>query len=130
MNQKAIDWALNQEAISANEKLVLIILADYSNKDNESCPTRKTICKRTCLCLRTVTNCLNNLCLAGLISWSNLYREDGSTKSNLYKLNIPSNTEPGMSNTGQSMSNTGQGMSNTGHHMSTSDARHAFLNWR
>jgi hypothetical protein len=67
MSFRALSWAADQDCKSALQKLVLIMLANYSD-DNESCfPSYKHLAK-VCLCNeRTIMRVIKSLQSAGLV---------------------------------------------------------------
>jgi len=79
---EAISWAFKQ-TLTASEKLVLLVLADYCDDENKCWPKQETLADRTGLTRQTVNAKLGALETSGLI-----IREQRHHTSNITKLNI------------------------------------------
>jgi hypothetical protein len=90
MTLAATAWALDQENISTTEKIVLVVLAEYTNPDsNEVWPSHKTIQRRTSIkCKSTLTKALKSLEEMGLIRKTRRTDSRGRDTSNLYELMV------------------------------------------
>jgi hypothetical protein len=91
MSIEALDWAfkLDHPDMTSTMKLVLLVLADFSNNYDESYPRQATIANRTKLTQRAIINNINKLVEIGAIKKERQQRSDGSNGSSLYKLIIP-----------------------------------------
>lgn len=93
MSFKALDWAVNQNVGNSTEKLILLCLANYSNDENKSYPSHRTICNFAEVTNQTVIKCLVKLKEKKLIFIEprfSLTKEGKSRQtSNLYTLNTP-----------------------------------------
>jgi DNA-binding transcriptional ArsR family regulator len=87
MSFKAMLWAWEQE-LNPSAKLVLMSLANYTNKEHQCWPGIKLISEEAGVEPRTVRKWIAHLESAGLITRQPQTREDGSRKSNLYQLNL------------------------------------------
>lgn len=86
MALESIVWALDQE-LPANQKLVLIGLANYANHEYTCWPSHKTLMKLSGIRSRqTIIKCLDSLEDRGLISKKGRIKSTGEQTSNSYKL--------------------------------------------
>jgi hypothetical protein len=89
MSVKAINWALSQRLRDNNMKIVLFVLADYANKDDQTCwPANKNIADLAELSVSTVKEKLRDLELLKLISRAPRIRKDGGRSSNEIQLHL------------------------------------------
>jgi len=89
MSHIATAWAFNQVGVSSTAKLVLIFLADYHNHQTNLCfPSRTTLAEKCCCDEKTITRAIQELALAGLISYESRTDKAGRKTSNTYTLNI------------------------------------------
>jgi uncharacterized phage protein (TIGR02220 family) len=73
------------------QKLVLLALADYANKEFLCWPSLATLCKKTSLCRTSVINALKNLCDLKIIERKKRY-VNGAKKPNMYCINVELST--------------------------------------
>lgn len=78
-------WDLD---LGASQKLVLIALADQANDEGVTWPAMSTIERRTGLSLATVKRVLKDLREAGILDWTHRERDNGSTRSNRYQIDV------------------------------------------
>lgn len=91
MSVKALLWAFQQEGITANEKLVLLALANVADHEGVCWPGREYIAAYTGLAIRTVSDTVGKLCVKMLITREARGREGMSgagRTTNLYRLNL------------------------------------------
>ncbi len=88
MSVQAMSWAFAVRGISPSEKLVLLSLANYANKDAQCWPKQDTIAEETELSSRTVWNALKQLTEAGIIVRESRKRSDGTRTSDMFTLNM------------------------------------------
>lgn len=88
MSAKATFWAWEQPIKHAPTKLVLLRLADRAGDHDSSWPSMAGICEDTGLSESEVRRCLKSLEASGLIKTIRRQREDGSSTSNYYKLDV------------------------------------------
>tara|TARA_R110000803_G_scaffold55855_4_gene112911 strand:+ start:147 stop:788 length:642 start_codon:yes stop_codon:yes gene_type:complete len=104
MSFTALDWAVKQKVGNSTEKLILLCLANYSDDNNKSYPSHKTISKFAEVSNQTVIKCLTKLKNKNLLFIEPRYQQTLGNKnrqtSNLYTLNIPPyENDIGVSNT-------------------------------
>ena len=83
MSIEAINYALKCPVKNATQKAVLLVLANYSNEQNQSYPSISTISRQSCCQDRTVIRALKELEESGFIQKMPRFNEKGQT-SNLY----------------------------------------------
>ena len=83
MSVQAMTRALALKGVTASEKLVAIVLANYANERGEAWPSQRTVAEESCLTPRTVRAALATLESKGIISRKVRAREDGSRSSDL-----------------------------------------------
>jgi hypothetical protein len=89
MSYLATSWAFQQVGISSTAKLVLIFLADCHNHKSDLCfPSRALLAEKCCCDERTITRSIQELALAGLISYESRVGDSGRRTSNIYNLLI------------------------------------------
>ena len=87
MSHLATSWAFQQVGISSTAKLVLIFLADCHNHESDLCfPSRALLAEKCCCDERTITRSVQELALAGLISYESRMGNLGRRTSNTYNL--------------------------------------------
>ena len=87
MSIRAMKWAWHQ-VIQPGPKLVLMALADLGDDSGACWPSVSTLAKQCSMSTRTVQRALQALIGAGPLSRDLRYRNDGSTTSNLYQINV------------------------------------------
>lgn len=85
MSVKALTWAFEQP-VSANEKVVLLSLADHANDYGECWPSINRVAQRARVSVRTVQRCLAELEDAKLIVREMRNDPNGRSTSNMYRL--------------------------------------------
>jgi hypothetical protein len=89
MSHLATAWAFDQTGISSTAKLVLIFLADFHNHQTNLCfPSRAKLAEKCCCDEKTITRAIQELSLAGLISYEVRKDLTGRQTSNTYTLHI------------------------------------------
>ena len=88
MSVHAISWALESD-LPCPERMVLVVLANFSNQDGESYPSQKTIARMGGLTRPAVNKILARLETKSWLLIIPRQHESGADKSYLYKLNIP-----------------------------------------
>ena len=83
MSIEAINYALKCPVKNATQKAVLLVLANYSNEQNQSYPSISTISRQSCCQDRTVIRALKELEESGFIQKMPRFNDKGQT-SNLY----------------------------------------------
>ena len=78
-------WELD---LKANDKLVLLALADHANDDGECYPSLRKIEAKTGLSKQGLINAIKRLMDLGLIQKEHRNRNDGGQTSNLYTLTL------------------------------------------
>ena len=93
-----MEWArkvthgVNGEKVSATEKVILLLLADYPNAgEQESWPLISTLASESCLSERSVRYALKGLKDKGIISIRYIKVEERTNAANRYRLLIPAN---------------------------------------
>ena len=85
MSIRRILAALETTSLPANEKLVLILLADHADDETGRCwPSQNYIAKRSGLTRETINRTIKRLSGKGLIRIHHRFRDDGSSRSNTY----------------------------------------------
>jgi len=91
MSWSALAWASKQQTGSSNNKLVLIMLANYADDKNKCFPSFKKLGEMTELSRATIIRCIRSLEISGFVSREERYTEfDGGNRqtSNQYTLNV------------------------------------------
>lgn len=78
------NWAYQQRGLSANEKLVLIYIAQWCGPDRACWASKKKIALMCDISTRTVQRAIKSLCEKGLIKSTAEFWPDGSQKTNNY----------------------------------------------
>jgi hypothetical protein len=89
MDYTAIRWVRKAPCRETSDKLILMILASYGNRDGDTVdawPSMETLIEDSGLSERTVYRAIERLCEDGLIE---RFPPAGSRKSNTYRLNVP-----------------------------------------
>lgn len=96
MSVQALSWVLDDvRGLKAPERIVLIVLANYADKDNASCwPAIGTIAGCCELTPETVRRTLRKLETKGLVASEQTYRKNGAKSTNLYRLRIEAGAPP------------------------------------
>ena len=72
--------------VHPTQKLILIVLANYSNEYGESYPSHKKLTQLTGLSLSAIKDNLKKLRAQGIIDWENRVNDRDEYTSNLYKI--------------------------------------------
>ena len=72
--------------VNPTQKLILIVLANYSNEYGESYPSHKKLTQLTGLSLSAIKDNLKKLRAQGIIDWENRVNDRDEYTSNLYKI--------------------------------------------
>ena len=91
MSIEAINYALKCPVKNATQKAVLLVLANYSNEQNQSYPSISTISRQSCCQDRTVIRALKELEESGFIQKMPRFNDKGQT-SNLYTVGVTIST--------------------------------------
>ena len=84
MSFHALSWAIKQKTESSTSKLVLLVIANYCDKDNQAYPSQEHLAL-VCHCTRkTVNTQIKKLEAKGLIKVSK--KSNGSKVYNIYTL--------------------------------------------
>ena len=94
MSISAIAWTWQQKGLTPAERLTLLALADYTNRDGVAWPSNKSIAAQTELHPMTVRRARQALVAKGLIRVEARQRSDGSDSSNIYTIGEDSVTLP------------------------------------
>ena len=90
MSIQAVAWVLDRvRGLKPTERVVLIVLANYADRENASCwPSVRTIADCCELMPETVRLTLRKLEVKGLIRSEQTYRDNGAKSTNRYSLSI------------------------------------------
>lgn len=88
MSVQAITSALALRGVSASEKLLLLVLANYADENNQAYPSHRRLAAETGLSDRTILSVLKSLEARGVLSRRERKRADGSRSSDVITLNI------------------------------------------
>jgi hypothetical protein len=91
MTVRWIAHIFDQGPTNANERLVMLALADYANDEGECWPSIAGICRKSALKNRGVQGILRRLEAAG---WIEIVRGGGRKNCNLYRLKTPHAMHP------------------------------------
>jgi hypothetical protein len=96
LSVQALSWVLDEvRGLKAPERIVLLVLANYADKDNASCwPSIKTIARNCELTPETIRLTIRKLEAKGLLRAEQTYRGNGAKSVNLYHLNIGGGAPP------------------------------------
>lgn len=90
MSHECQNWALKQQNLPGNSKLVLLVLAFHADKKGECWPSMKTLSEETCLSPATIYRALNILLDKKILEIQKRFKNG---KSNYYILkSYPQNT--------------------------------------
>ena len=89
MSNTALNWAWLIEKLTPIQKLILIALADYADKEGYCWPAIKSLSERCNVVVRTIQRNLKVLEDNDLIMIESRERKDGSSTSNGYLLAMP-----------------------------------------
>ena len=90
MSVQAISWALGAKCISASEKAVLFVLANYADEHGKCWPSQRTVAAQACVSERTVRRVMADMEARSLISREMRSRHDGSRQSDITILSLKS----------------------------------------
>lgn len=88
MSVQALTWAFSVRGLSPSEKLVLLSLANYANKEDRCWPRQDSIAEETELSSRTVWAALKSLADKGVIQREARKRSDGTRTTDVFTLNM------------------------------------------
>lgn len=108
MSIVAVGNALRVEGLTSTEKLVLVVLADYSDEEGRSFPKQVTIAKSVGCTREHVNRVIKKLAEAGLLRVAEQRREDGGRRENITVLH-PDLVRPGWPPRGPSGGGSGAG---------------------
>ena len=87
MSVKVLSWAFEQE-LKPRDKVVLLALADYADDAGECYPAVLTLAEKASVSKATVRRVLKSLEGAGLVEKVLRFRDDGSQRSTLYRIDM------------------------------------------
>ena len=89
MSFEAMAWAVKQKTANSGQKLVLMMLADYSNSETGQCnPSHTKLAEKCCMSVASVKRHIEDLEGLGFLKKSNVFK-DNIQKSNQYILALP-----------------------------------------
>lgn len=88
MSVQALSSAFAVRGVNASEKLVLLALANYADRELRCWPSQKTLSEDTELGERTVWGALKGLEARGLLTRKPRYRDDGARSTDVFTLNF------------------------------------------
>lgn len=112
MSVQALSCAIAVRGVSASEKLLLLVLANYADDKMTCWPSHKKMAAEACLTERTILSLLKSLEAKRFISRKERFRHDGSRTTDAITLHFSGEviSPPGESdNTGVGKSTTGGG---------------------
>jgi len=93
MSISQLNMAFNDSTIKGNEKLLMIVLADFASENGISFPSWNSLITKTCMSRGAISKWLNILVEKGLLLKKHRKRKNGSNSSNKYliypKYNVP-----------------------------------------
>ena len=92
MSVKALSWAFDQP-IGGNEKVVLLVLADFADEKGRAYPGQATIATKAHIVEKTVGRVIRKLEEGGYLRREERRRPDGSRTSDLYHLAVNGQTD-------------------------------------
>jgi hypothetical protein len=92
---QALSCAMSIRGVSASEKLLLLVLANYADDKMMCWPSHKRIAEDTSLSQRTILSLLKGLEARGVITRSERHRHDGSRSSDIITLHLGGETAAG-----------------------------------
>ena len=91
MSFEALTWAVKQNTANSGQKLVLLMLANYTNPDTGQCnPSQKRLAEKCCMSLASVKRHIESLEESGFLSVENNYN-NGAYVACQYVLHLSSN---------------------------------------
>ena len=91
MSFEALTWAVKQDTANSGQKLVLLMLANYTNPDTGQCnPSQKRLAEKCCMSLASVKRHIEALEEAGFLSVVNNYKNGGLVACQ-YQIHLSSN---------------------------------------
>ncbi|WP_319499315.1 helix-turn-helix domain-containing protein [uncultured Cohaesibacter sp.] len=88
MSVKASNWAWQLQCVKGMTKLVLMALADSADDDGFCWPKLETLAFKACTSKSTVKRAVRDLSDLGLVTVEHRTRQNGSSASNYYTINI------------------------------------------
>lgn len=88
MSVQALSCALTTRGVSASEKLLLLVLANYADDSMACWPSHKRLAEDTCLSQRTILTLLKGLEERGVLTRQERVRKDGSRSSDIITLHL------------------------------------------
>jgi len=89
MSFEAMAWAVKQDVSNSGQKLVLIMLADYTNSDTGQCnPSHQRLADKCCMGLSTLKRHIDDLAEYGFLTKVPVF-VDSIRRPNQYILHIP-----------------------------------------
>ncbi|WP_230770660.1 helix-turn-helix domain-containing protein [Sphingomonas sp. Leaf4] len=92
MSTAALTWAFDMAGLSASEKLVLLVYANFANDRACAYPSNQTVCRLSGLNEKTVRSAIERLCAAGLLDDTG-DRVGRTQQVRVYRLGIESQPE-------------------------------------
>ena len=86
MSNQCLNHAWNIECLNSSERLVLVALADYANKEGKCWPALKTLAQRCCLSVRQIQRILNKLTAKNFLKKIHRYGANNKQVSNIFQL--------------------------------------------
>lgn len=93
MSVRALTWAWDRECGNAQQKLVLLALADRADEDGVCWPSRKWLTRKTGMQLDAVKRALKALEKDGLFRRERLRHEDGRLAQWRFQLGVPADVD-------------------------------------
>ena len=87
MSFDAMNWASKQDCQNSTNKLILLMLANYSDENDSSFPSYRHLASLCSCTERTAMRAIDSLIQMGLIKKEERYMKDGKQTSNRFILN-------------------------------------------
>ena len=87
MSFDAMNWASKQECQNSTNKLILLMLANYSDENDSSFPSYRHLASLCSCTERTAMRAIDSLIQIGLVKKEERYMKDGKQTSNRFILN-------------------------------------------
>ncbi len=87
MSFDAMNWASKQDCQNSTNKLILLMLANYSDENDSSYPSYKHLASLCSCTERTAMRSIDSLIQMGLVKKEGRYTQDGKQTSNRFILN-------------------------------------------
>ena len=87
MSFDAMNWASKQDCHNSTNKLILLMLANYSDENDSSFPSYRHLASLCSCTERTAMRAIDSLIQMGLIKKEERYMKDGKQTSNRFILN-------------------------------------------